>query len=140
MIKEFNKKLQAYEKQHRELKKQFEKIIKDKKIPLKKRWEFWNKAPESLKNHRSYIPTFRDEKATKGEKALTQWIDSFDDMRGSVDVSKFLWETIIFVVEPERLDENETVEDSTIFTDINEIIALMEQVLKMNLGSFDWDW
>lgn len=105
----------------RELKKQFETVIRDKSIPLEERWALFVWAPITFKNTSSWVEDFDSEKLL-GSKIF--WYD---------DLYYERYETVNTTDMIERFKEKEE------FTP--EIIdAFKEEILQKNLGSWVNDW
>jgi hypothetical protein len=130
MINNFKQKLKSFETQRKTFKKEFEKIIKNKKIPLADRWLLWEDAPDALKEHDTFIHRGDN---TKGGQAFNEWREGFDDMRGGFDVASMISDDAYHVAHPDEVDEYEDEREQ-------DVELIMEYILKANIGSFEWDW
>ena len=117
--------IKAYKKNQNPLQVRYVAYIKDTSIPLADRWKVFFEAPTDFKNHKSYIEHFASEKLLPN--AEISWYDDF------------------------YVEKNETVDMFDMVVNMEEkegedgyspevIAAFKEEILKKNLGSFDYDW
>jgi len=112
----------------------FTEAIKDKSIPLADRWDLFSAAPEGFRGHHTWIwhPEALRSLGRREWDALTyperyQDIDVTDLVNDRIDLRN---------PENDDLDNDEVGEGVT-----REImIALMEEMLEKNIGSFTFDW
>lgn len=126
------------------VKSDFEVFIVDKSIPLDERFDVWLSAPTELKNHQSWIVHFKclhddavgyDGFVYNAERHETVQIDElFDCIKESY--AEYLegepdgtcdW-SLRWYKNKQKVFENFNLSD------------LKEEVLEMNLGSFEYDW
>jgi hypothetical protein len=140
-------KIKAFEQQEKEflksaanLRSEFANYISDTKIDLMTRWAFFINASDKLKNHKKYIPTFKSD-------GMQYIRDNFFDApevygRGKTIQIKDVFEDLIYeddngvmIIDTENVN---TSYDSAHWEDM--MVGAMEEILKMNLCSFNWDW
>lgn len=126
------------------VKHDFEAFIMDQSIPLEERWDVWEDAPVELKNHQSWIVRFKnlhddaigyDGLIRHAERHETVHID---DLMCSIEECQ---------AEYAEGEPDGTCEWSLrwykgkqkVFEDFN-MDALKEEILAMNLTSFEYDW
>ena len=127
------------------VKHDFETFIIDKTIPLDERWDVWALAPSELKNDQSWIVRFNnlhddaigyDGVIRNAERHETVHIDDLMDSieeslaefaEGPPDASKSEWAHRWYK------------QKQKVFEDFD-LDALKEEILEMNLGSFEYDW
>lgn len=124
--------IQKYIADGQEIKKAFAAYIKDKSIPLEKRWETFGVAPVEFKNQNSYIIHFKSEQNLPNREIV--WYDDFN-------VEKY--ETVVMF----NLINNQIEDLASPYRDRNkehftlDFFTLMkEEVLEKNLHSFKFDW
>lgn len=118
----------------RELFADFSVYIADKSVPLMTRWNFFINAHDRLKGHESYIPDFQSDGM---EYVRSQVFENGEHNRGEVI---YLRDIMSRWVEVDHLNfksfeisyDEETCEEK--------LTEAMEEVLAMNIGSFDFDW
>jgi len=109
-------------KNNTDLKNRYVKFVTDESIPLAERWEVFKEAPGSFKNHQNYIVHFDSEKLMPGGEV--SWYDDF------------------YLEKYETMDMFSFVEDRLVDEDVEAGIvdAWRQEILRMNLGSFKFDW
>lgn len=101
-----------------ETKVYFEEYIKDTSIPLEERWEVWVEAPMALKDTDTCASTFKGLPENYIGRDFTFIIEWYQT-RSTLDL-----------LECAECDENNLAID---------IVALKEDILARNLGSFTYD-
>ena len=102
-----------------ETKVYFEEYIKDTSIPLEERWEVWVEAPMALKGTDTCTSTF---------KGLPEGYIGCDL---AFSVERYQTRSTLELVECVECKDNNLAID---------IVALKEDILARNLGSFTYDW
>jgi hypothetical protein len=101
-------------------KKRLEDFITHPGVFLETRWDMWTKAPSYLKNHQNYYPDLSI------DNREISWYDEFNVERYQ---TAELADIMTWALEH---DED--------FYTVDGIKAFKEQILKLNLGSFVYDW
>lgn len=96
----------------------FEKYISDRTIPLQERWEFWENAPDYLKNHAKWI-------LPRGNP-LREALDC--NMRHRYEKVDLSW------LAEDELEYNDKTDEHIWESE------LLEEVLKQNIATVIWDW
>lgn len=117
------------------LKEPFEQTIKNKEIPLNERWELWCDSPVELKQTQCWIVRF------------ASLPEDFVGIDGSIPterretvfpvdiVSQIQYDLTTYERHPDWYDDDYIEELRKINLD-----NLKEEILEMNLWSFDYDW
>lgn len=105
-------------------KRSFVDAIKNKNIPLETRWDLWVTAPSEMKERQGWVVHFKNLP---------------DDL---ISIDGPIWaerrETIYCADIIDRLCEES--ECNTRYANVVDINALKEEILKLNLECFDYDW
>jgi hypothetical protein len=119
------------------LQKTFCEVIKDKTIPLNDRWDLWRGAPSDLKAHDSCVVHF-DIEDKVGE---ISWYDDFYiERHETVDMFDLI-ERIREDVKYGAMDYAYTKRITKKFVECSELLdEWREEILQMNLESFEFDW
>lgn len=139
-IKAFEQQEKAFLKAAANLRTEFARYISDTTIDLMTRWAFFINASAKLKNHEKYVPSFKSD-------GMQYIKDNFFDApevygRGKTIQIKDVFENLIY----EDDDGVMTIDTENVNHGYPEdmweemMIGAMEEVLKMNLGSFNWNW
>jgi hypothetical protein len=118
----------------KELFSDFSAYITDKSVPLLSRWSFFINAHDRLKGHESYIPDFK----TDGMEYVREKL--FEDgeyQRGNV---VYLRDVFSMWVEPDHFDVENFEISYDDETRLEKLQEAMEEVLTMNIATFDFDW
>lgn len=134
--------VQAVTEELRQLRPEFAAFIADKSIPLADRWDTWESAPSELKDQQGWIVHFN---------SLPQDFVGYDcdvnaDRYQTVDISR-----IMENLEEKRgmIEDGEPDKDhwshkyylnAVDFFEDYSIEAFQEEVLEMNIESFEYDW
>lgn len=113
----------------KEARREMERYITNKSLPLTERWEFFMNAPASLKNH---LPSIYTPRSKSFESLIAEILES-DRRRSTYDTSDMLEG----VAEP--FQDNP---DTHFWWDEKKyrVADALEEVLAKNLGSFVLDW
>lgn len=133
-IQLMNQKEEELARLGKELFADFSAYISDKSVPLLTRWNFFINAHDRLKGHESYIPDFktdgmeyiREKLFEDGEHNRGEVIYLRNVMSRWVDIDNFYISTFDISYDDETRQEK--------------LEEAMEEVLSMNIGSFDFDW
>lgn len=107
----------------------FAKYIAEKSIPLDERWNAFVLAEHELKNHNTYVTTF---------KSLPEDF-IMDD--GPIQMERHeTMDAVSLVERVEGVMEDNQDEYSEEALNAVTIISLKEELLALNLGSFTYDW
>lgn len=126
------------------VKHDFETFIVDKSTPLDERWSVWESAPSELKNHQSWIVHFKnlhdDAIAYDGVIRHTERHETvhIEDLFESIEESFEEYQE----GEPSGTDAWRTrwyKNKHKVFENFD-MNALKEEILEMNLASFEYDW
>lgn len=129
-IAEFNKIAQEIQQLQAKVRPTYLSILTDKEISLEERWEFFKNAPSNFKKHGGYAPCLitLDNKDTN----LSWYDDFYIERHETVDI-------VDIVVRLELQDGEGQV--FTYFENNPEAIDLLkEEILRLNIGSFTYDW
>lgn len=130
------KDLKKYLATQKALIKAFSKVITNKKIPLRERWDTFIEADDSLKVHETYIHTA---KGSPIAESFNQWIRDFDYRRGNFDVASMLEDYAWAYFEGEESFKDLAGEYDRGFS-YKEMPQVLEYILKTRLNTFEWDW
>jgi hypothetical protein len=128
----------------KEVKHDFETFIVDKSVPLDERWSVWEDAPNELKDHQSWIVRFKNlHDDAIGYDALIRHAERHETVH-ITDLFESLEECF---AEYQEGEPDGTCEWSLrwyknkkkVFENFD-MDALKEEILEMNLGSFEYDW
>jgi hypothetical protein len=118
----------------KELFAEFSAYIADKSVPLLTRWNFFINAHDRLKGHESYIPDFH----TDGMEYVREKIfEDGEHHRGEVIYLRDIFSAWVEVKHLNFKDFEISYDEETCE---EKLIDAMEEVLSMNMGSFDFDW
>jgi hypothetical protein len=134
--------VQAVNEELRQLRPEFVAFITDKSIPLTERWDTWESAPSELKDHHGWIVHF---------ESLPRDFVGYDcdvnaDRHQTVNISNImenLYEKQQMVEdgEPEKGNwMHKYWKGAVEFFEKHSIEEFQEEVLAMNLESFEYDW
>lgn len=127
-IKQINQDIEA-------VKQEYINYIHDESIPLSERWETFLLAPSSMKEFSSFTPSFMSL-----PEDFIMYEGPYHMDKGETATTKRMVESIEEKIE-EVKDENSFYEEHVIEAIKKvDIIALKEEILAMNLGSFCYDW
>lgn len=117
------------------LKEEFKEFITDKSIELNRRWNCWVAAPKELKKEYSYIQHFKsiDEDAIMYDGWLMH-VEKYQivfstDIIECIEENKILAEDL-----PDLMEEDD---ERLAKIDIN---TVKEEILSLNMYSFNYDW
>ena len=122
---EFVKSVEATKQTGEALKLVYLDLITDKNIPLDERWNVFTKAPSFWQEHDLSVPSF----SIEAEREIN-WYDDFNiEKRETVDLIDII----------KQLEEDIKRGFATGWT-LELANQLKEDILKQNLGSFEYDW
>ena len=150
---DFIEKMLLLEQQQKELDNQklslkddFEKFIKDKSIPIYKRWNIFFIADNKLKNHLDCLPSPRGKFLNEQIKDMKESPECYG--RGKrIDTKDFFEDS--YSEEEQKFypagfeydcDLKEAKEFSKKDMADSNMFQLMEEIMQKNLGSFCYDW
>lgn len=126
------------------VKNDFEKFIVDQSIPLDERWQLWEDAPHELKDHQSWIVHFKNlHDDAVGYDGLIRHAERHETVHID-DLMESIEECFDEYSEgpPEGSDEHHARwyrNKQKVFEEFD-LNALKEEILAMNLASFEYDW
>lgn len=131
----------------RAVKHDFETFIVDTTVPLDERFEVWTDAPNELKNHQGWIVHFKtlhddaigyDGYIRHADRHETVHIDDLLDaiQDGFADYEAYKEEP---PTDESSWEYRYFKKKEKIFEEFD-LAAFKEEVLSMNLGSFEYDW
>lgn len=129
MIEAIRGKFRQMEKMVKDVRTEFETVIKDTTISLDDRWKLFKQAPEELRGTDSWIwvpDTFA--KYNKDWEDLA-WVERYKVINVIDRIDGYEGEDLIVIDGEEG-----------IYQDPEWILELKEEVLRLNIGSFTFDW
>lgn len=121
--------LESFEDVSEQVKQHLEGFISDTTVPLEERWAIWVNAPDSLKNHQSWVHFWVTDEFLEGVGGNAE---IYYVMRGQT-----ICVVDVFLSLQENFTDECLVEIGITQEDIN---REKEQILKLNLGSYCYDW
>lgn len=116
---------------YKNVKRQFAAYIRDSSIPLSERWWFFCNANDALKEWDSFIPR---------TPLMRQYID---DHRPEWRSGSYLWSEIInenYLSDPSDPEQTTFFYEGMELSRIQELSALMEEILARNVRGYTYDW
>lgn len=114
------------------IKKEFESYIKDKSIPLEKRWTLFLNSPDEINNHSEWLIKTK----SKGMKHILEGFEDSPEVygRGKKVIVKELFEDVFLI--DQKIFNDLDYDEKELFLNKD----AMEELLSKNCGSFCIDW
>ena len=137
-IKDYLLRKAVLEKELPELRRAFETYIVDKSIPLKIRWNAFQDAPDEFKDHTDWMI---DDNNVGFEYIRENWFDAPEIYgRGKrINLAEKIDDRCSFNADG-MVDAEDGFQAYRGQTPAQLAESAMEEVLRLNLGSFCWDW
>ena len=116
------------------LKEDFARVIADTELPLEERWDLFVKAPDFLKEYKGWVEDF------KAFPCEITWYDDFNKERHETVDTVSIVESIVEDVKYSGGDFEKSKLCTRLGITPDVLVALKEEILSKNLGSFVYDW